>query len=204
MSESAPWVTTSTVLERLASGRDEEAWKDFVERFRGLIVSYAQRRGLGSADAEDAAQETLAQFVAAFRSGRFDRSRGRLSHWLYGFAANKVRRALERRGESEAERLSDWSDLQGAQQVDSDWEEQWERAVLQHCLAAARSEFRGPTWRVFEQLALEGRSVDEVAAGAGLTRNAVYIAKHRVLARVQQLIAECDTPFDADAPRRSD
>lgn len=195
MHDSAPWVTTSTVLERLKSGRDDDAWGAFVTRFRGPILAYAQRQGLSAADAEDAVQEALAAFVAALRSGRFVRERGRLSHWLYGFASLAIRSTRTRVGGAAAAQLSDWSGVEGTGHLDPQWEEQWERAVLEHCLSVARTEFRGATWSVFEQLALEGHSVDDVAARAGMTRNAVYIAKHRVLARVEALIAECDTPF---------
>lgn len=209
MDDSAAWITTSTVLERLASGPDQDAWGAFVGRFRGPLVGYAQRRGLGAADAEDAAQEALATFVEAFRAGRFERERGRLSHWLYGFVANAVRRAQARGGRDDAQQLSHWSALEGAGQIDPDFEESWEREVLRQCLDSARAEFRGTTWRVFEGLALEGRAVDELAAETGLSRNAVYIAKHRVLARVEALMAECETPFASgpapgalrDAPR---
>lgn len=195
MDDAAAWITTSTVLERLASGADEDAWGTFVRRFRGPLVGYGERRGLSASDAEDAAQEALAAFVEAFRAGRFERERGRLSHWLYGFVANAVRRALARTGAQDAQQLSHWSALEGAGEVDPEFEERWEREVLRQCLDSARAEFRGSTWRVFEALALEGRAVDEVAAETGLSRNAVYIAKHRVLARVEALIAECETPF---------
>lgn len=192
MSSHPSWITTSTVLQRLTDFGDRDAWNTFSERFRVPIVAYARRRGLSESDAEDVAQETLAAFAQAFRGGDYDRERGRLSRWLFGFANRKVLRALERDralGDGEMER---WSQIDGGAALDPDWEELWERSVLEQSLAAARGEFESSTWRVFEMLVLESRSVDDAVAETGLTRNAVYIAKHRVLARVEQLVRDCD------------
>jgi RNA polymerase sigma-70 factor (ECF subfamily) len=190
----SPWVTTSTVLQRLQHFDDRDAWSAFSERFRRPIAAYARRRGLSDADAEDAAQETLAAFADAYRRGAYDKTRGRLSQWLFGFARNKVERAFEAAhkhgGDVRASELA--SGLAGGDAVDPEWEEAWERAMLEQCLASARGEFAGSTWRVFEMLVLENRSVDETAAETGLSRNAVYIAKHRVLGRVQELLRDCD------------
>ena len=187
------WITTSTVLQRLANFGDGDAWSRFIERFRNPIVAYARRRGLSASDADDAAQEALTAFAQAFRSGAYVRERGRLSRWLFGFVHNKVLRVLEhdlRR--PEAAEIERWSQVEGGPAVDPEWEEVWERSMLEQALAAARGEFQGSTWRVFEMLVLENRSVDDAVAETKLTRNAVYIAKHRVLARVEALIVECD------------
>jgi RNA polymerase sigma-70 factor (ECF subfamily) len=192
MDTSGTWVTTSTVLERLAGTGGQEAWTDFVERFRGPIVAYAQRRGLSVADAEDAAQEALGAFVAAYRAGRYRRERGRLSGWLYGFVSNKVLRAAQRARDGVASAPDGWSAIADDGGGDPEWEEIWERALFERCLAVARTEFRGSTWRVFEMLVLEERSVGDAVEELGLTRNAVYLAKHRVLARVTALARDCD------------
>ena len=64
--------------------------------------------------------------------------------------------------------------------------------MLEQCVAAARDELHGTTRRVFEMLVLEGRSVEDAMSETGLSRNAVYIAKHRALTRVRGLLADCD------------
>ena len=72
------------------------------------------------------------------------------------------------------------------------WEQTWEEVILGHCLDQARREFRPKTWSAFEQVALQGRSPVEVADRLGMSRNSVFIAKHRVLKRLRELQADCD------------
>lgn len=197
MNEPSPqsWITTSTVLKRLKSFEDHDAWSGFAERFRRPIAAFARRRGLSDADADDVAQETLTTFAEAYRDGAYTREKGRLSRWLFGIARNKIEGQRER----DARRVDVGvaasglaSQLADQRPHDAQWQEEWERNLLEHCIASARGEFRGSTWRCFEMLVLESRSVDDAVSETGLSRNAVYIAKHRVLGRVQALLADCD------------
>jgi DNA-directed RNA polymerase specialized sigma24 family protein len=50
-----------------------------------------------------------------------------------------------------------------------------------------RAEVESNTIRAFELFALHGRPAAEVAGELGLSRNAVFIAKHRVMKRVLEL-----------------
>jgi RNA polymerase sigma-70 factor (ECF subfamily) len=52
-------------------------------------------------------------------------------------------------------------------------------------LASIQSEFNATTWQVFRMLVLEEVPAAEVARGVGITTNAVYVAKSRVLSRLR-------------------
>ena len=80
------WITTSTILEGLKEFEGGDAWERLVERFRRPIVSFIRDLGLAESDAEDVAQETLIAFAEAYREGKYDPAKGRLSHWLFGIA----------------------------------------------------------------------------------------------------------------------
>ncbi len=71
------WITTTLVLEQLL---DSEAavWSVFVDRFRTPVVRVAQEFGLDAEGAEDVAQETLTDFMRAYREGKYDRTKGKL------------------------------------------------------------------------------------------------------------------------------
>jgi hypothetical protein len=45
---------------------------------------------------------------------------------------------------------------------------------------------------VFEEYILKGRPADEVAEELGVTRNAVYICKTRILGRVREICEDLD------------
>lgn len=55
-----------------------------------------------------------------------------------------------------------------------------------------KGEVQAATFRAFELLVLEKRTVEEVVLELGITRNAVYIAKHRVATRIRELVAELE------------
>lgn len=180
----AEWITTSTILTGLRDFEDRGAWQRFVERFRAPVVRLAAQQGLALADAEDVAQETLLAFADAFRAGRYDVEKGRLSRWLFGIAYRQIQRAREGRDRRAA---ADLPEVPDDAAVTRSWDVEWERAILEQCLAQARREVQPQTFRAFELTALEGRDAADAAAELAVDVKAVYNAKHRLLQRVREL-----------------
>lgn len=88
------------LLQATARG-DERAFEAFYRRYRGPVIGYHLRRTGSRELAFDLAAETFAAVVAS--SGTFDPARGTAAGWLFGIAANKLRKALLRgRVEDEA------------------------------------------------------------------------------------------------------
>ena len=197
-SESGEWLTTSTVLQRLANFSDDEAWRSFSERFWAPIEKFARRQGLAQSDAEDVAQESLLAFAQAYREGQYDRTQGRLSKWLFGIAWRRIDHVRRKRYRAVTERpvaedaSQFWAEVPDDNAASQAWDEVWERALFEQALRRLREEVQPSTFRVFEVLVLEKRSVEEAVAEIGLTRNAVYVAKHRVLSRLRTLMVESD------------
>lgn len=193
-----PWVTTSTVLERLHRFDDRDAWADFADRFRAPIERFARKQGLNEADSEDVAQETLLGFAQAYRENGYDRTKGRLSHWLFGIAWRRIDRVRRQGQRAVVERTASddvtnfWAGIPDDAAASQAWDLEWEQALMERCLLRAKAEVQAQTYRVFEMLVLEKKSVDEVVSELGVTRNAVYIAKHRVATRIKELVAELE------------
>jgi RNA polymerase sigma-70 factor (ECF subfamily) len=57
---------------------------------------------------------------------------------------------------------------------------------LRVALERIRPEFEAATWQVFEMTWLAGRPAAEAAGQAGLSVQAAYVAKHRVLKRLEE------------------
>jgi RNA polymerase sigma-70 factor (ECF subfamily) len=189
------WVTTSTILDRLRDFQNQSAWGQFAERFRTPLISFARKMGLTSADAEDAAQEILLTFAQKYRNGDYNPAKGRLSHWLFGIAYRQIlgaRRKLARQRVKAAAGgdSSFWATLPDEDEAARQWDQEWEQALFRQCLQRVRGEVKSTTLRVFELLVLGKRPADEVAAELGMTRNAVFVAKHRVLSRLRALRSE--------------
>lgn len=195
------WQTTTILLNRLRD-LDDDAWTAFVERFRAPITRFARKLALPEHAADDVAQNALAAFVRAYREGRYDRDRARLRTWLFAIAhkeAMRMRRDLARAPRqapsTDADAPSFFANLPDEDSLQSSWDEQWERHALERCLAQARAEFEPSTYEAFDLVALRSVPAQEVATRLGISRNAVYVAKHRVLTR----LAELQSQFEAVA-----
>lgn len=204
------WLTTSTLLADLRTFEADTAWNQFVDRFRPPVVAFVRKMGAPPLDAEDIAQDALTAFALAYREGRYDRARGRLSTWLYAIAARHVLRHRERT--SRRERLAptrplesqDEMEFEGAgmgcdQQATEAWDQTWEAFVVESCISRARRELPAETMRVFDLVVLEEKTPAEVARTLGIDPRAVYNAKHRVLTRLREFRRELEADTD-EAP----
>jgi len=194
------WVTTTTVLDRLRDANDGSAWSSFVERYRAPITGFCRKMGLGLADAEDVAQESLMAFLESYRKESYQRGRGRLGNYLFGIAHNKILMARRKIAGREAQvavggdGTSFWSALPDPEKAQELWEQEWQQATLLQCLEQARGEVSPQTFEAFRMVVFEQVEPARAAERLGMTRNAVFIAKHRVATRLREL----RTAFEAE------
>jgi RNA polymerase sigma-70 factor (ECF subfamily) len=188
--------TRASLLVRVCDHNDRRAWDQFVEIYSPMVHRYCRRAGLQDADATDVVQEVM---VAVSRAiGRFDHRPGRATfrNWLFTITRNELRTFLSRDKRRRADRGSGRTTMQQvlAEQPDEQetrgWEEECRVRLFEWAASRARREFADPTWRAFVMTAVEGKPVKEVEAALGLSANAVYTARSRVLARLKQLIAQ--------------
>ena len=186
------WLTTTQMLEDLRSSGSSPAWQRFEGHFRGVIISFARNAGLSASDAEDAAQETMLAFVKTFREGRYEREKGRMRDWLFGIAKRVVfnlrrQRPLAKLIADKATGTSFWDMVKDDRGIERSWQDQWRKMTLAACLEQARNQVDAQVFAAFELYALKEMSAEEVAAKLGISTNAVYIAKSRVLSRLREL-----------------
>ncbi len=189
------WETTTQVLEELKASDNELAWNKFCGYFRPVVINFAKKLGLSEADAEDAAQETMLAFLKTFKEGKYDKEKGRLSHWLFGVAKHVVlnlraHQPLHKLVADKTTGTSFWDLIQDEQSVKHSWETEWRKMILTKCLEQARREVDPKVFRAFELYALLEIPIDKVSQQLEMSPNAVYIAKSRVLSRLRQL--ECE------------
>ncbi len=193
-------LTSTTLLEGLRDPANHTVWRHYVERYRPLLVRYARKLGGDEEEAEDLAQATLLTFSSAYRAGRYDRDRGRLSSWLFGIATNEFRarrRALDERrlqaGGTDADRR--FAELEADDGLAELWEREWRDALLRECLRILAREVQSQTLSAFERFALEGRPAEEVARELSISEGAVFGAKHRILQRIRELLPLVEGSF---------
>lgn len=182
--------TQPGLLERLADADDALAWREFFDRYwRGMFL-FARGQGCSDNTAEEVVQQAVCSVFEQRQVFRYDPSRGRFRNWLFTIVRQKL--ALHRR--SEARQHKDSPDAppgDDARQTDEDPQQAWDRAfectLLQAVLDVVRQEVRPETYQAFELVCLHGMDAARAAEMTSLSRNAVYQAHKRVMARLREL-----------------
>ena len=68
-------------------------------------------------------------------------------------------------------------------------EADYRRWLVRRTLELIRADFSKATWDAFNRFVLEGQPAATVAASLGISANAVYLARNRVLTRLRQELA---------------
>lgn len=179
--------TSATLLAGLLDPSNYRAWEMLFECYKPILTSFAHRCGFQAADVDDVVQETLLAFLVAYRANQYDSARGRFRDWLRGIARNRVLQLLEKRklgaaqgvGGSQTETWSDIADSGAG--TDELWNREWEQFILRECRASAERYFDPKTLQIFDSYAMKGCTPEETAEKFGVTVNAVYVAKSKVL-----------------------
>jgi RNA polymerase sigma factor (sigma-70 family) len=204
--------TSLTLLGRVAAKDDELACTTFVEHYAPLVRSLARRAGFSHDECEDLVQEVMFAAIDALRRQRYDRALGRFKAWFKGVIYHKIvdaRRstaspaapdgrsdpataaftALRSRGH-----LSDIPDPAPGpdEQFEAAFEAEWQKAAFDDALDQVRFEVEPVTFQAFDLYVRKERPPREVAKLLGISRNTVYLAKSRILARIRDKLA--DTP----------
>ena len=66
------------------------------------------------------------------------------------------------------------------------WESDYRRHLVKRALELIRDQFQPATWQAFWKTVVEGQAGKKVAVDLGLSINAVYIAKSRVLTSLRR------------------
>lgn len=175
--------TTTRLLDDLRSA-NPSAWSDFDARYRPILLSFAQKLGFLADDAEEFAQQTMAEFCCCFRAGNYDRDRGRPRAWMIGIARNV---AVSMRRRRPAERVGGncaLDDIPDESELTRIWENERQQAIFSAALERLRDSTRtdlNPI-QAFELYAIHGLPVEDVAQHCGLSIDSVYVAKNRLTA----------------------
>jgi RNA polymerase sigma factor (sigma-70 family) len=181
------WKTTTQTLDQMGVHHDTDVWEPFSNHFFPVICRMASDKGLTQADAEDAAQQTLLSFMQAMRQGKYRRTKGRLSAFLFGVARLTILNAIRLKARHAPNPSGPWQDLTDAHSDHLTWETQWQKILLMQGLEQIRRTTDPQVFKAFDLYCLQERPAREVAETLHVTPNAVYIAKSRVLSQLRLL-----------------
>jgi len=192
--------TTTQLLGALHEADNEPVWEQIDRRYRPVLAALARRLGLADADAEEVAQQTLAEFIRAYRAGSYDRTKGRLSSWLMGIAHKTSLAAMRDKAKHAGATLDGVPAELDEPQLRSIWNEERDREMLVQALALLRddSSIQERTMQAFELVALRAVPASEVAAQLGISTDQVYVARSRVTRRLREVVQKLTGSFEDD------
>jgi len=184
--------TSLSLLEGLKV-QDREGWRRLVHLYGPLVYGWCRRKGLPPSDAEDLVQEVFLTVVKRVVDFRRDRAGDTFRGWLRTITRHKLGDWFRRR---HTELSSVAFDLQGhplwqrSVEFDDDADSEDTVALYHRALELIRSEFNQDSWHAFWRIVVENKDPAEVATELRTTRNAVYLAKSRVLRRLREALGD--------------
>jgi RNA polymerase sigma-70 factor (ECF subfamily) len=184
--------TSATLLARLRNRTDTEAWRRLVDLYTPLLSGWLRRYALQASDADDLVQEVLAAVVRELPHFEHSGRVGAFRHWLRTILVNRLRefwranriRPAAAGGSDFAQMLDQLADPDsGLSQL---WDQEHDQHVARRLLAMIEPQFTPSTWQAFRRVVLDSVRPDAVATELGLSVNAIFIAKSRVLQRLRQ------------------
>jgi RNA polymerase sigma-70 factor (ECF subfamily) len=174
--------THESLIERLRKPSAAEAWERFVRLYTPLLFHWARGRGLQDQDAADLVQDVLLVLVRKLPDFHYQPGRS-FRGWMRTVLLNKWR-------DRPHARMADPFDSEVQPQAPADDDALEEREYRQYIIGRAlrlmSAEFEPTTWQACWETVMVARPPAEVAAQLGITVNAVYLAKSRVLGRLRQ------------------
>ena len=184
--------TSMTLLNRLQRSDEPETWERLVALYSPLLSTWLRKYDVQDSDSDDLIQEVLMAVSKDLSSFDHNGRPGAFRAWLRSVMVNRLRNFWRARGRhpqavgdsSIERRLLQLDDP--ANELSQLWNRQHDLHVAQQILALAEPNFTTETWAVFTRVALDGERADKVATEIGISLNAVFIAKSRVLSRLRR------------------
>lgn len=172
---------------------DADAWRRLVELYSPLVYHWCRRSRLSDADAADLLQEVFGSVWTGIAAFRHDRESDTFRGWLWTIAQNRLKNFY-------AKQARQWKAAGGTsaqqQMLQAKWNsgEIFEPTALgglfYRAIERVRIEFEPRSWQAFWLTTAEDRSIEETAKNLGITPNAVYKARSRILRRLREELGD--------------
>ncbi len=187
--------TRATLLERLRDGKDPLCWEEFFRCYWPSVYAMAKNRGCSPHTAEEIVQDVMLKVFEQRDFYQYDPERGRFRGWLAALVRNRVaeyhRQPAQRiRGQGGDSDGAAARTPSNAPEPDAECNAAFEATLLPILLDVVRQEVDPQTYLAFELLMLDELSGRDVSRITGLSRNAAYKARKRVIRRLGELVGQ--------------
>lgn len=191
----SPADTRASLILRLKNADDVAAWDEFAGIYGPVVYRVARSRGLQAADADNLVQEVLLAVAQSVSRWLERDDRGSFRAWLLRIARNEAadmisRRATRSLGLDGDEGTKALNALANRDDVSSQLELAYRRAVFQWAADQVRDVVEDHTWQAFWLTHIEGLSIAEAARRLKTRTGNIYFGRSRVMSRIRELVHE--------------
>ena len=176
--------TSVSLLERLKQPKAQEAWARFVNLYTPLLFYWARRLSLQEPDAADLVQDVFTVLVKKLSHFNYKRDKS-FRGWLRTVLYNKWRKKKAGPGRP-AIGDAGLSGVAAPDQIADLSDAEFQQQLTVRALQLMQAEFQPATWKACWETVVCGRPAAEVGRELGISVNAVYLARSRVLRRLRQ------------------
>jgi RNA polymerase sigma factor (sigma-70 family) len=174
--------THASLLSRVRDFNDDASWRQFFDRYRGLIRRLALGAGLTQSEADDALQDTMACLARQLPEFRYDPARGSFKGWLSTIVRRRIVDQLRKRRPEQP--LDDAALEQRARaegyRAEELWDEEWSNYLMRSALDRVRVLVSPLQYQMFDLFAFQGMKMADIKRVLGVNAPQVYMAKMRV------------------------
>ena len=176
--------TNVSLLLKLRSRSDATAWSQFVQLYAPLVHRWIGSLGIDEPDRSDVVQEVFIVLLGKMPTFQYDHQQS-FRGWMRTITLNKCRDLLRSRRRATEPLLMER--IESASQDDSDFltQSEYRQTLAARALVLMRQHFSDTTWRACWLSVAEELSAKEIAAKLGISENAVYLSRARVLKRLR-------------------
>jgi len=167
----------------------EVAWREFFDRYSGIIAAFGRRLGVRGDDIYDLVQDVMLRFFSASPDFNYDPQNGSFRGYLKVCTFRVFQRQLGNKLSVNGRSIDqvDASELS----IDAVWNDIWETETLRKAIetirqACAENRDRKRTFQAFEMYVLLERPADVIAGELGMSVESVHQAKSRITKAVKQ------------------
>lgn len=191
---SDPLATSPTLLHRVRSLNDGEAWRIFHNRYGAFMLNVCHKKGLASSEAEDVVGEVYCKLVETLATFQYDAKVGLFRNWLALVVSRTTIDHWRRQQQLPVmvgclEQLRSPVPFPG--EPDPEESPQSEHSLrIEEATLAVRVRLGEMNWEIFQRVAVNGEEPCAVAENLNLALGAVYQRCYRVRKALRDALAE--------------
>jgi RNA polymerase sigma factor (sigma-70 family) len=185
--------TRASLLSQLKDPENDASWRIFFDTYGKLIYGAAVKAGLNRTEAQEVVQETVLCVARKIPGFNYDPAIGSFKGWLFKLTSWRIRDQFRKRRRDETslssdERISEVEAIGHERTLDSFWEGEWERSILEAALARVKQLVDPKQYQVFYESVIKQTPVKDVCRRLKVSAGNVYLIKHRIGGLVKRQI----------------